>query len=333
MEAYAFKDAEDYFSKLNKKVGLLKKTDDININRYKISDNLGKGYFNYLNFGNGVELVMADFELKEDFEYEYKLLKEGFELIYCMEGNIFCGDYNLRSNVKINSNEIHFWKSNVDNEGWMKYPQNTNIKIVNVYFNEAFFEKVPYGGAQQVKKMICNNNLEQITKKLNIPVIIIPFEQIAKCNWDCDLISEILYLQSKTIEIISLFVNNESFKETDLMNQVINKEEDIKRIREAKMLISENLVNPLSIDELSKRVSLNTYKLKKGFKEVYNKTVFSCLRSMRMEKAREFLLKDNENILKIANKVGYSNSSHFAVAFRNKYGVNPSVFKKQARNL
>ncbi|MTI60064.1 MAG: helix-turn-helix transcriptional regulator [Firmicutes bacterium] len=57
------------------------------------------------------------------------------------------------------------------------------------------------------------------------------------------------------------------------------------------------------------------------------------LAAMRMEKAREFLLKNNENILEIANNVGYSNSSHFATAFRDKYGVNPSVYRENMRNL
>lgn len=333
MEAYKFEDTEDYFNKLDKKIGLLKKVNGININRYKINDKLGKGYFKYLDFGNGIELVMTEFELLEDIEFEYKLMKKGFELIYCMEGNIFCGDYNLRSDVSINPGETHFWRSNDNNEGWMKYPKDTNISIVNVYFSETFFEKLSYSGSQKVKKMICDNNLLQITKRLNMPAIIVPFEQIAKSSWDRGLISEVLYLQSKAIEIISLFVNNEFFKKKSNDNSIIIKKEDIAKLREVKSLISKNLVEPLSIDELSQRVGLNTFKLKKGFKEIYKTTVFSYLRSLRMEKAREYLLKDNDNILEIANNVGYSNSSHFAAAFRNKYGVNPSVYREKVRDI
>lgn len=330
MEVYNFQDTEDYFNKLDKNIGLLKKENDIN--RYKINDNLGKGYFKYLNFRNGIELIMTEFELTEDVEFEYKcqFVNKGFELVYCIDGNVFCEDYNLKSDVKIKSNEIHFWKSNINDEGWMKYPKNTNIKIVNIYFDETFFEKLSYSGAKKLKRMICDHNLGQITKKLNMPAIIVPFEQIAECSWDYRVISEVLYLQSKAIEIISLFVNDEFFKKSN-DNNVITKEEDIAKLKEVKFLISKNLVEPLSINELSQRVGLNTYKLKKGFKEIYNTTIFSYLRSLRMEKAREFLLKNNDNILHIANNVGYSNSSHFAAAFKNKYGINPSVFRENKR--
>ena len=333
METYTFYNTEDFFIKLDKEIGLLKKIKDLHLNKYKISDKLGNGYFKYFDMGNGIKLSMPKFYLKEDFEYEYRLMKKGFELFYCIEGNILCGDYKNNNSVKIHPGEIHFWKSNECSEGWMKYPGKMNINLICIYFDEEFFEKISYSDSQKITKMIFNEKLNDFTKKINSPSLRVPFNQMVRCKWDCDKISEILYLHSKAIEIISLFVNNELFKEDETDDKVITKKEDIKKLKEAKNLIIENLVNPLTIDELAQKVGLNTYKLKKGFKEIYNKTVFAYLRSMRMEKAREFLLKDNENILEIANSVGYSNSSHFAVAFREKYGVNPSVFRRNARSL
>lgn len=70
-----------------------------------------------------------------------------------------------------------------------------------------------------------------ITKKLNIPEMIVPFKQIAVCSWDCEFFSEILYLQSKAVEIISLFINYEFFKK-------------------ARSLISSNLVDLLAIERI-----------------------------------------------------------------------------------
>lgn len=333
MRTYTFYDTEDYFNKLDKEMGLLQKTKDINLHEYKISDNLGEGYFKYFDMGNGIELSFVNFNLKKDFAYEFKLMKRGFELFYCIEGNILCGDYKFNNSVKINPGEIHFWKSNSCSEGWMKYPEKSNIKMVCIYFDDNFFDKLSCYGSQKIRKMIFNDELNDFTKKVNLPSLLVPFNQMARCEWNCDKISEILYLQSKAIEIISLFVNNEFFKEASQNNKIITRKEDIEKIKEAKNLIADNLINPLSIDELAEKVGLNNYKFKKGFKEVYNQTVFSYLRSLRVEKARELLIKRNDNILDIANSVGYSNSSHFAVAFRKKYGVNPSVFRKNARSL
>jgi AraC-like DNA-binding protein len=153
----------------------------------------------------------------------------------------------------------------------------------------------------------------------------IPFKQI----WNCKFkgISKVIYLESKAMEIVSLAIEKEVFAHKKEQKKCLLKKEDIKRLDMARQIIIENMVDPLTIEELSKKVVLNTYKLKVGFKELYGTTIFGYLRDIRMEKARILLEDVGKNINQIAQEVGYSNPSHFSAAFRKKYGMNPSELR------
>ena len=79
--------------------------------------------------------------------------------------------------------------------------------------------------------------------------------------------------------------------------------------------------------ELAKLVALNEHKLKTGFREIYGKSIYEYIRSIRMENASHLLENMDLSISEIAGMVGYVNTSHFAAAFRNAYGLNPRDFR------
>ena len=47
-----------------------------------------------------------------------------------------------------------------------------------------------------------------------------------------------------------------------------------------------------------------------------------------MELAKKLLTEDDNNVNEVSMKLGYSTSSHFITAFKNKYGLTPKTFKK-----
>ncbi len=83
--------------------------------------------------------------------------------------------------------------------------------------------------------------------------------------------------------------------------------------------------------ELSRRVNLNDFKLKKGFRQVFGTSVFGYLRQVRMEQARMLLEQARMNVTQVALNVGYANPSHFAAAFKGQFGINPGGVLKAAR--
>jgi len=58
-------------------------------------------------------------------------------------------------------------------------------------------------------------------------------------------------------------------------------------------------------------------------------TVFAWLRDRRLERARRHLMDGGETITGIAFLCGFSSSSHFAAAFRERYGCTPAEFRRR----
>ncbi len=82
-----------------------------------------------------------------------------------------------------------------------------------------------------------------------------------------------------------------------------------------------------SLNGLARQFGINEFKLKKGFRETFNTTVFTYLFDRRMDHARQLLLDSQVNVSEVSRKVGYKNANHFSTAFKNKFGVSPASLK------
>ncbi|PIE05116.1 MAG: hypothetical protein CSA76_00700 [Spirochaetales bacterium] len=107
------------------------------------------------------------------------------------------------------------------------------------------------------------------------------------------------------------------------------KPEDIARVHEAAKIVRDNLKAPPDLVMLAHRVGINDCKLKRGFKQLYQETVFSYLRNIRLNRARELLALNQLSIQRISEDVGYASSSHFAAVFKKACGVSPSAYRRQ----
>ena len=91
------------------------------------------------------------------------------------------------------------------------------------------------------------------------------------------------------------------------------------------------MTDPPTINHLSKLVRLNEYKLKKGFKEMYTLPVHTYVIQKKLELAKLLLDKNDISVSEVAYRAGYGNVSHFAMAFRKQYGVNPGNYAKEIK--
>lgn len=91
----------------------------------------------------------------------------------------------------------------------------------------------------------------------------------------------------------------------------------------AQMVIKEQLDNPMTIKELSRKVAMNECYLKKGFKALTGKTIHEYTQELRIAKAKELLKKDGISVSDVANILGFSSISHFSTAFKKATGMKP----------
>lgn len=106
---------------------------------------------------------------------------------------------------------------------------------------------------------------------------------------------------------------------------------DLKRIHGAKAILLKDIQEPPTIARLARLAGINEFKLKQGFKQAFNTTVFGCLQQHRMKTAHNLLRNTSKNISEVASEVGYTNVSHFINAYRKQFGITPGVFKKNLR--
>ncbi|MBP6687253.1 MAG: helix-turn-helix transcriptional regulator [Lacibacter sp.] len=93
-----------------------------------------------------------------------------------------------------------------------------------------------------------------------------------------------------------------------------------------KMLIENFSTRPKSIDELSRKATMSSTKLKKIFKSVFGMPIYEYYQQKRMQKAGELLSSGNYSVKQVAAVIGYTNVSNFTIAFKKYMKEEPSTF-------
>jgi len=161
------------------------------------------------------------------------------------------------------------------------------------------------------------------------PEMAIIIRHILRCQYAGDL--KKIYVQAKVMELLLLALAQLDAGRL-IAPGITLRPYDLEKIREAHDYLLRNMDNPCTLIELSHKVGINDFKLKKGFKQVYGTTVYEFLIDARMERAKVLLLDTDTSIHNIAFNTGYKNLSSFITAFRRKVGYSPGQFKKIGRS-
>ncbi|WP_321516024.1 helix-turn-helix domain-containing protein [Marinifilum fragile] len=91
-----------------------------------------------------------------------------------------------------------------------------------------------------------------------------------------------------------------------------------------KSLVEENLSNEsFGVSELADAIGMSRSNLLRKVKKQCNLSVSQFIRQIRLENAREILVKGDANVSEVAYQVGFSSTSYFIKCFREFYGYPP----------
>jgi AraC-like DNA-binding protein len=105
---------------------------------------------------------------------------------------------------------------------------------------------------------------------------------------------------------------------------------DIVLVMQARDYLSRNFVNPPTIPSLARRVGISQTKLKAGFRELTQTTIYEFILKSRMEMATSLLRSGNYRIADVAYKVGYEYPANFTHAFKKHYGSLPREYVRRS---
>lgn len=105
--------------------------------------------------------------------------------------------------------------------------------------------------------------------------------------------------------------------------------QEIDRLGGAIRLIRENHSRPLTLGEVSTAAAMSPSHFCRVFKRVTGCTLTEYVARLRVDKARELLIKDSANITEIAFAVGFKSHSYFDRTFRLLTGTTPGAYRNR----
>jgi AraC-like DNA-binding protein len=105
--------------------------------------------------------------------------------------------------------------------------------------------------------------------------------------------------------------------------------DEISAIHAAREMVRHNLRRHFSIPEIAKRIGINEFKLKTGFRELFGQGIYGYLQTERLQESAQLLTESRLTIKEIADKTGYRSANSFIKAFRKTFGVTPGQYRNQ----
>ena len=111
---------------------------------------------------------------------------------------------------------------------------------------------------------------------------------------------------------------------------LLNRESDKKKIQEVYDYILNHIEEPLpSLKQLARNHGTNEFKLKIGFRQLYNTSVFRFQKEQRLKRAHSFILNSDLSLGRISDICGFKSFPHFSKIFKTEYGYNPSDLRNR----
>ncbi len=247
-------------------------------------------------------VVRLHFGLKGDYTFNYKQLHMSYDLIGGHHNMMYSKDFDMEVHNK--TLQVETFGIQFPQKLFIQYTQHANDLLKR--FAESVLES---------RSTILSDNWGAID-----PTIQHTIQQIVHCKYSGE--HQKLFLLSSIIELLVLCAesSNSFLLKTD---PFIKSKADKEKIIAARDLVNERAHCPPNLSEIAKYVGLNEYKLKRGFKETFNTTVFGYLTEQRLHLAQRYLLDTQKTAAEIAYELGYATPQHFNNAFRKKFGTTP----------
>lgn len=134
------------------------------------------------------------------------------------------------------------------------------------------------------------------------------------------------YMKIKVLELL-MFLSDIDTKEEVVQSDYYNQKQ-VKLMKEVAAFITKDLTKHDTIEQLAKMFQISATSLKKCFRGVYGSSIYSYLRTYRLQIAERMLIETELSITDIATKIGYENPNKFTSAFKSKYGIPPTGYRK-----
>lgn len=133
------------------------------------------------------------------------------------------------------------------------------------------------------------------------------------------------YFKVKVLELL-LFLSALDTKQDELEGRTYSKTQ-VTLAKNVSRYLTAHMDDRITLEQLSEYFHMSGTHIKNTFKGVYGVSLYSYIRTQKMESAAYMLEYTDKSILEIAGEHGYDNGSKFASAFRAVKGVAPNEYR------
>jgi AraC family transcriptional activator of pyochelin receptor len=326
--------------------------------------NVGKDYGSWKKVGGSFDEFQVKEQLvterKEKYSFSFsdaELVQINTPNIYIVHGDIrfkqhqmyFRPTYDVPDMIKLRftlsgkgtifnqvNNKKYIFGSNQQNiiympelDGTGEYDTNCNYRFFEVHFTkEKFLQLAEHScnALQVLAEHMDSGHYAQIAEQ-NLPISWAMhncIKDILNCNYTDGL--KLMFLESKCIELLVQQAEAFETSMTGKLHKSLQSTYERDCLYYARDYLIEHIHQPPSVAELAKLCGINEFKLKQGFKGLFDNSIFGYLSDYRLNHAK-MLLSEGTPIKSVAFEMGYSSVQHFSNAFRKKFEVSPGKVK------
>jgi AraC-like DNA-binding protein len=295
---------------------------------------LGTGCIQLEHLPNGLNVLIMNFRLNEDFYYERPPGSKEFYTLRSREINVVGSAVTTIDSEEVKEPPgIHkslFLTSSLFDMSFF-VSKNTPVEVIHIELNKEWMAKYLH---MNVYDDILHEYLSMKIKMLDAVIMDADYSQahsdILHINKNHP--AEVTILHNRIMYIIERFFTELYEQRKQIKYRLRNNSTDIDAIItiETKLVAGIKKGFP-SVEQLSKDAGMSASKLKTLFKKIYGKALFEYFQERRMLKAKAMLISNHYAVKEAAFELGFKNISNFTLAFKKQFGILPHEYTKRGK--
>lgn len=300
-------------------------------NRVRVPEHVGAGSFSLIELPNGLLVIFIDYQLNTDMVFErpasneemyilrFERIRHIKKLTTKIKDDIYTETQPERSIVYLTCSlfDLGFTSSAGTQTTALsiQLPRNWLAKYLRMDTYEAILEEY-----------LSLKTATLLAEPINAAYINI-LDELKSMDMNHPALRTIA--NNRIMELVELFFTRLYERRNQLKLPVKASAKDIDSIRKVEAWITKDYQSPVpTIEELSRMSAMSATKLKKLFKDVYDKPIYQYYLFNKMNKAKSMLLSGNYSVKEAAIDLGYSNVGGFSNAFKKVFGNLPGDLVK-----
>lgn len=293
---------------------------------FDIYPEIGQGSIQWYLLQDGLSLTLYNHTFLERVTTHFSLSQEYFEIEYCVDGHLHIiegGENSVLSKQQISLSLSKKMSGEIVRE------PNTPYQGISIAGSRRSLEHYLGSLGQDSWEEYLKAFSQQKRRELYLgentsPEIQDVFHSIYYSRMPFRTKS--LYFESKVMELLSVLLT-EGERQSTLLESL--SKEELERALLVNKILWEQRFHLPTVEALAQELETSSFVLQESFKTVYGMPIFSYFRKLQLHRGA-FLLKETSTpVAEIAAELGYASQSNFGYAFKQRYGVSPTAYRKK----